>query len=406
MDTLELKKEKKVMTGNHAVAYAVKLSKAQIISAYPITPQTSIVEKLSEFIEKGEMNARIIKVESEHSALAAVYGAAIAGARAFTATSSHGLLYMHEWVHWFSRARIPAVMAVVTRTIGPPWNIWPDHSDFMDQRDSGWIMSYAMDNQEVFDLVIQAFKVSEDPSVYLPAMVGLEGFILGGTSMPVEIPEENSVLDFLGERRQPYSVADEIISVGNLTSPEETEQIQMGIQNAMGRAREVIKKVDEEFGRAFGRSYGGLASCYKCGDAKYVVVTMGAWSGDALEAIDVLRDNGIDAGLLRIRYVRPFPIEEVREALSNARLGIVFDRSLSFGGFGQLYSDIASSIIGSGTKKNLVNVISGLGGVNISSDDFVQAIKSIIESYESEGYVHPFLWYHQGEVMKYQHIKA
>ncbi|MEM3491489.1 MAG: pyruvate ferredoxin oxidoreductase, partial [Fervidicoccaceae archaeon] len=385
----------------HAVAYAVKLSRVKVISAYPITPQTSIVEKLSEFVEKGELDASIIKVESEHSALAAVYGAAIAGARSFTATSSHGLLYMHEWVHWFSRARIPTVMAVVTRTIGPPWNIWPDHSDFIDQRDAGWIMSFAMDNQEVVDLVIQAFKIGEDPSVYLPVMIGLEGFILGGTAMPVELPFEEDVAKFLGERRQPYSVADSVVSVGNLTSPEDTELMQMDIQAAMERSKEIIRKVDEEYGRLFGRKYGGLTSCYRCEDAKYVAFTMGAWSGDAMEAVDILRNQGIDVGLVRIRYVRPFPSEEIKQALSSARMGIVFDRSISFGGYGQLFEDIASAIVNAREKATIVNVIAGLGGVNITAEDFANVLGKLISDFEEGKELSHKLWYHSGEVMKY-----
>ncbi|MEM0291613.1 MAG: pyruvate ferredoxin oxidoreductase [Fervidicoccaceae archaeon] len=397
----EKKKEKMVITGNHAVAYAVKLSRVKVISAYPITPQTSIVEKLSEFVEKGELDASIIKVESEHSALAAVYGAAIAGARSFTATSSHGLLYMHEWVHWFSRARIPTVMAVVTRTIGPPWNIWPDHSDFIDQRDAGWIMSFAMDNQEVVDLVIQAFKIGEDPSVYLPVMIGLEGFILGGTAMPVELPFEEDVAKFLGERRQPYSVADSVVSVGNLTSPEDTELMQMDIQAAMERSKEIIRKVDEEYGRLFGRKYGGLTSCYRCEDAKYVAFTMGAWSGDAMEAVDILRNQGIDVGLVRIRYVRPFPSEEIKQALSSARMGIVFDRSISFGGYGQLFEDIASAIVNAREKATIVNVIAGLGGVNITAEDFANVLGKLISDFEEGKELSHKLWYHSGEVMKY-----
>jgi len=395
------KAERKVMTGNHAVAYAAKLSRVKVVSAYPITPQTSIVEKLSEFIERGELDARIIKVESEHSALAAVYGAAVAGARTFTATSSHGLLYMHEWIHWFSRSRIPAVMAVVTRTIGPPWNIWPDHSDFMDQRDTGWIMSFGMDNQEVLDLVIQAFKISEDPRVYLPVMVGLEGFILGGTAMPVELPPEEEVSSFLGDRRQPYSVTEDRISIGNLTSPEDTERMQMDMQRAMSRAKDVIKEVDAEYGRIFGRSYGGLVSCYKCENSDFAVVTMGAWSGDAMEAVDLLRDEGINAGLLRIRYVRPFPKEEVREMLLKNKLVLVFDRSISFGSFGPLFEDVAASSINIKKKAELANVIAGLGGVNVTTEDFVRVVKRNIEKLEAGGEIDPLQWYHIGEVMSY-----
>ncbi len=393
--------ERKVMTGNHAVAYAAKLSRVQVVSAYPITPQTSIVEKLSEFIESGELKANIIKVESEHSALAAVYGAAIAGARAFTATSSHGLLYMHEWIHWFSRARIPAVMAVVSRTIGPPWNIWPDHSDFMDQRDTGWIMSFGMDNQEVLDLVIQAFRISEDPSVFLPVMVGLEGFILGGTAMPVDLPPEEEVITFIGERKQPYSVVEDRISIGNLTSPEDTEEIFMEMQKAMERSKELIRKIDAEYGKIFGRSYGGLINCYKCEDSKYIIFTMGAWSGDAMEAIEALREEGIKVGLARIRYVRPFPREEIRELIMNAKLGIVFDRSISFGSYGPLFEDVAASIANDKREGKLVNIVAGLGGVNVTSEDFVKIIEKNINKFESEGEVELLQWYHGGEVMGY-----
>lgn len=401
MIELKKKNEKKVMTGNHAVAYAAKLSKVEVVSAYPITPQTSIVEKLSEFIEKGELKAKIIKVESEHSALAAVYGAAIAGSRAFTATSSHGLLYMHEWIHWFSRARIPAVMAVVTRTIGPPWNIWPDHSDFMDQRDTGWIMSFGMDNQEVLDLIIQAFRISEDPLVYLPVMVGLEGFILGGTAMPVELPPEEEVEAFLGERKQPYSVAEDKISIGNLTSPEDTEEIFIGMHSAMRRARDIIAKVDAEYGKIFGRSYGGLISCYKCEDSKYIAVTMGAWSGDAMEAVDMLREEGIPVGLARIRYVRPFPDKEIADLITNKKLGIIFDRSISFGSFGPLYEDVAASVIKNNRKATITNVIAGLGGVNVTTEDFIKIIRRNIQKVESGQEVETLQWYHSGEVITY-----
>ncbi|MEB3816668.1 MAG: pyruvate ferredoxin oxidoreductase, partial [Desulfurococcales archaeon] len=181
------------LTGNYAVAYAVKLARVQVISAYPITPQTTIVEKLSEMVDTGELKAKMIRVESEHAALAAVFGAASAGARAFTATSSHGLLYMHEVVWWAAASRIPLVMAVVARAIGPPWNIHVDHQDIFDQRDSGWIISVAQENQEVLDLTLQAFRISEDPRVYLPVMVGLDGFILSHTMAPVDVPDQSEV---------------------------------------------------------------------------------------------------------------------------------------------------------------------------------------------------------------------
>lgn len=386
------------VTGNHAVALAVKLAGVQVISAYPITPQTSIVEKLAEMVESGELDAQMVRVESEHSALAVAYGAALGGARVFTATSSHGLLYMHEWVHWFSRARVPGVMAVVTRTIGPPWNIWPDHSDFMDQRDTGWIMAFAMDNQEVLDLILQAFKVSEDERVFLPFMVGLEGFVLGHTVMPVEVPGEDEVREWLGPRRQPYVVdGSQPLGVGGLTFPDETLEMQWDLHESLVRALEVFRRVDEEYGRLFGRTYGGPLQCYECDDAEVFLVTMGAWSGDAMEAIDELRREGYPVGLARVRLYRPFPRSDVRRLLSRAGLIIVFDRSVSFGSTGPLYADVAASL--AGTDVRLYNVIAGLGGVDVGVRDFYKTVKRLA-SIAREGVLEPgsVVWYRGGDL--------
>ena len=373
------------LTGNHAIAYAVKMAKADFIAAYPITPQTPIVEKLAEFVETGELKAKMVRVESEHSALAACFGAAIAGARAFTATSSQGLLYMHEWVHWVSRVRVPLVMAVVSRTINAPWNIWPDHSDFVDQRDAGWVMAYAMDSQEAFDLTLQAFKISEDPAVYLPVMVGIEGFIIGHTAMPVEMPDENLVEQWIGERAQPYIVdGSDVLGIGSLAFPEDTEDMFYGIQEAMENAKQVIKRVDEEYGKISGRRYGGLASCYKCEDAKYITISMGAWSGDLIEGIYKLRDEGYPVGALRIRFYRPFPIEDVWNEIRNARGVIVFDRSVSFGAWGQIYTDLVAGL--SMYTRNLpyiVDVVAGIAGVNVTANDFYDITKSFIDAIES-----------------------
>lgn len=375
---------KLALTGNYAVSYAVKLVKPDVIAAYPITPQTSIVEKLSEMVESGELDSRVIRVESEHSALAACFGAAIAGGRVFTATSSQGLLYMHEFVHWASRARVPMVMAIVSRTINAPWNIWPDHSDFMDQRDAGWIMGYAMDNQEVLDMTVQAYKVSEDPRVYLPVMIGLEGFILSHTTQPVEIPDEEAVREWLGARRQPYVVdGTELIGVGGLTFPEDTNQIFHGIQEAMENAKKVIKEVDEEYGKLFGRKYGGLIQCYKCHDAKYVAVSMGSWSGDLMEAVDLLRENGYSVGMIRIRYYRPFPVEDLWEALKGVKGVVVYDRSISFGSWGPIFADLVAGLAKYTSKlPTLSNIVAGIGGVNVTVDDFYDQTKTFVEVVE------------------------
>ncbi len=387
----------KVLTGNYAVAEAVKLARVDVVAAYPITPQTSIVEKLAEYIESGELEAKMIRVESEHSALAAVFGAAIAGARAFTATSSQGLLYMHEWVHWVSRARIPVVMAIVTRAIGTPWNIWPDHADFLDQRDTGWIMSFAMDNQEVLDLTIQAFKISEDPRVYLPVMIGLEGFILGHTSMPVDVPDPDKVAEWLGPRRQPYVIdGSKPWALGSLAWPEETEEMFMDIQKAMEESKKVIVEVDEEYGRLFGRKYGGLIACHRCSDAKYHIVSMGAWSGDIIESIELLRNEGYPVGLIRIRYVRPFPDKEIYGIVSNSRAVIVFDRAISYGSMGPLYMDLVAGLTKYTRKLPYMrNIIAGIGGVNITYQDFYKLIKETIDSLEKGVEPPVFTWYHR-----------
>ena len=376
---------KVALTGNYAIAYAVKLARPDIIAAYPITPQSPIVEKLSEMIESGDLKAHMIRVESEHSALAACFGAAVAGARVFTATSSQGLLYMHEVVHWASRARIPMVMAVVSRTINTPWNIWPDHSDFMDQRDAGWIMSYAMDNQEAFDLTLQAFKISEDPSVYLPVMVGIEGFILSHTAMPVEIPDEELVSEWLGERTQPYIVdGSEPKGLGGLTLPEDTEDMFYGIQVAMEKSKEVIKKVDREYGKLFGREYGGLISCYKCSDAKYMVVAMGSWTGDLIEAVNMLREEGYSVGVIRIRYYRPFPHEDLWNALRNVKGIFVFDRAVSFGSWGPIFTDLVAGLVQYTCKLPVaINIVAGIAGVHVTAEDFHSIIRSLINKVES-----------------------
>ena len=388
-----------VLTGNYSVALAAKMARIQVVAAYPITPQTSIIEKLAEYIDKGELDATMIRVESEHSALAATYGAAIAGARAFTATSSHGLLYMHEWVHWTGRARVPIVMAVVTRAIAPPWNIWPDHTDFYDQRDAGWIMGFAMDNQEAFDLTLQAFKISEDPRVYLPVMIGLEGFILGHTAMPVEVPEQREVDEWLGERTQGFVIDGSVpLAHGNLAWPEDTEEMFMDIQRAMIDAKKVIVEVDESYGRVFGRRYGGLIQCYRCGDAKYYAVLMGAWSGDAMEAVDMLRDDGYPVGLLRIRFMRPFPAREVYEVLRSSRGAMIYDRGISFGSMGQLYMEIAANMAQYTRSLPVIsNTVAGVGGVNVTYMDFYTTMKEFVETVEREGVFSPIQWLHKGE---------
>lgn len=378
---------KLVLTGNHALAYAAKVGRANIIAAYPITPQSPVVEKISEMIEAGVMDAKLINVESEHSALAACFGAAVAGARVFTATSSQGLLYMYEWIHWASRARIPIVLGVVSRTINTPWNIWPDHSDFVVNRDSGWIMGYAMDNQEAFDMTLQCFKISEDPRVFLPCMVGIEGFVLSHASMPVEIPDQDAIDSWLGERKQPYVIdGSEHLALGGLTMPVETEEVFLGIQLAMREAVNVIREIDREYGEIAGRSYGGLVQCVHCEDADYHAISMGAWSGDLIEAVEKLKNEGYRVGVVRIRFMRPWPGEDLFNILKDSKGVVIYDRAISFGAYGVLYTDLIADLVLRGVElPPLWNIVAGIGGVDVTSSDFYRFTKEFIENVEEEG---------------------
>ncbi len=381
----------RALTGNHAVAEAVKLARVKVIAAYPITPQTTIVERLAEMVEKGELEAKMVRVESEHSAMAATLGAAAGGVRAFTATSSHGLLYMHEVLWWTSGARVPVVMAVVSRAIGPPWNIHNEHSDTMDQRDTGWIISVAQENQEAFDLTLQAFKISEDPRVYLPMMVSLDAFILSHTVAPVDIPSQEDVDSWLPPRRQPYVITPESnVVMGNIANDEDYYMMRYSIHAAMQAAKRVIGEVDAEYGKAFGRSYGGLLECYLCDGADYAVVITGSWAGDAKKAAQDLRSEGIRVGVARVRFVRPWPEELIRERLSTMKGVIVFDRSVSFGSYGQLFADTAATLYGS---TSIRGVVAGLGGVDVRPSDFADEVRDFVSRVEEKGRVYePQRW--------------
>ncbi|MEM1682020.1 MAG: transketolase C-terminal domain-containing protein [Sulfolobales archaeon] len=386
------------LTGNHCVAYAVKLSKVKVVSAYPITPQTTIVEKISELVDLGDADIKMIRVESEHSALAAVYGAATAGVRAFTATSSHGLLYMHEMVWWVAQARVPLVMAVVTRTIGPPWNIWTDHHDIMDQRDTGWLIMMAENNQEVLDETIKLFKITEDPEVYLPGIVGLDAFILSHTVEPVEIPEQELVDSFLPERRQPYVIkSGEALIMGNVPSDLLTNsRMRWDIHLGLRRAEKVIDRVDMEWGKLTGRRYGGLTECYKCEDADYLFVGVGAWVGDMRLAADRLRAVGMRFGVLKIRYVRPFPYLRVLDSVRGKKGVLVFDRSVSAGSAGPLFLDLVSHMYPHRLNIPIKNVVAGLAGYEVNYEDFFRIGESFVKEVSETGWVSEFLEFYPG----------
>lgn len=373
--------DRKILIGNIAISEAVKLARVEVISAYPITPQTIIVEKLAEMVDSGELKARYIRVDSEHSALAAVYGASAGGSRVFTATSSHGLLYMYEMLWWVSNSRLPVVMAVVTRSIGPPWNIHTDHQDALTVRDAGWIIGFAENVEEAFDMTLQAYKISEDRRVLLPSIIALDGFILSHTAEPLDIPSQEDIDNWLPPREPlPFVMKPgDSFTVGNLGPDEVTMELRWYIWRAMERAKKVIDQVDSEYSDITGRSYGGLTEKYRVDDADYIVIGMGSWCGDIKEAIDILRDEGYGVGLLRIRYVRPLPIEYIARYGTRSKAVLVIDRAVSMGYGGILAGEVASILRGRCPVKG---VIAGLGGVDMRSEEFVDIIKRFIEEYE------------------------
>ncbi|ABL87677.1 pyruvate flavodoxin/ferredoxin oxidoreductase domain protein [Pyrobaculum islandicum DSM 4184] len=374
MKTLSV--QKTALTGNYAVAYAVKMAKPHVIAAYPITPQTSIVEKLAEFVERGELNARFVNVESEFAAMSVVYGAAMVGARAFTATSSHGLLYMYEVTWWTALSRAPVVMAVVTRTIGPPWNIHVEHNDILTLRDSGWIIAMAETVQETFDLTIQAFKIAE--TAILPVAIGVDGFILSHSTEPVEIPQQEIVDYFLPPRKPDIPLLlrpGEPITFGNLPSDNKIHARHKvsTVYEAHEKAKKIINHIDEEYGKITGRRYGGLVEWYRAEDAKHIVVCAGAWCSDAKHAVNALRKDGMSIGLMRLRFIRPFPREEV-EKLEDYDTVIIYDRDITPLG-GILGIEINSLV----SRPKTINIIAGIAGVDFDSHRFYETIRNAVE---------------------------
>ena len=369
-----------VDTANHIVGYAAKAARVKVVAAYPITPQTTIVEKIADFVESGKMDAEYIRVESEHSAMVACIGAAAAGVRAFTATSAHGLALMHEALHWTSGSRLPIVMAVVNRAMGAPWSIWSDFSDSLSQRDTGWIQFYCADNQEVFDTIIQAYKLCEDERIFLPAMVCLEGFILSHTYMPVKIPNQEEIDDFLPPYKSGWILdTNRPLSHGNLVSPEWYMEFRYMIQEAMENAKSLIPKIDKEYGKRFGFEYSGLVEKYKCEDADLILLTMGTMGSDAKIAVDHLRKDGLKAGSARVRVFRPFPIEEIIELSKQTQMFSAIDRHISFGMEGFLATETKASLFSQKDPPLVAGFIAGLGGRDVTSETIEKIAKKSLK---------------------------
>jgi len=360
---------KEVVTGNHAVSHAARVGRAQVVSAYPITPQTQVVEKISEFVADGVMDAKFIKVESEHSAMVSCIGASATGARAFTATSSQGLALMHEVLHWASNARLPIVMADINRAMAPPWTIWTDQIDSLSQRDTGWMQFYAENNQDIFDSLIMSFKIAEQ--VLLPAMVVLDAFILSHTAEPVDFPPQDLVDKFLPPRKAEYILdPDRPAAFGGLTGPDAYYELKYMQHNAMLEALGVIEKTAKEYGDVTGRYY-KLADPYRLEDADTVLVVSGSIASTARDAVDEARAKGLKLGSLKMWTFRPFPRAEVRRHLLGKKHVAVVDRNISFGQEGIFCTEVKASLYGQAGAPPVAGFIAGLGGRDVKVRDLI-----------------------------------
>jgi pyruvate/2-oxoacid:ferredoxin oxidoreductase alpha subunit len=367
---------RKVITGNVAVAYGAMLSDVQVVAAYPITPQTTIIEELATMQSEGQANFDYIRVESEHSAMAACIGAAMGGARAFTATCGQGLFLMHEMLHYAAGARTPVVLANVNRAAAAPWSIWSDQTDSVSQRETGWIQLYCEGNQEVLDTTIIAFKIAEQ--LRLPTMVVLDAFFLSHTAEPVDIPDKEKVKGFL----PPYDPGeywldpDNPKTFGGITMNDAYMEFRWEIQRDMEKAKTVITEVHNEFADVFGRSYRQVDE-YRIEDAEVVLVVSGTAASTGRDAVDYLREKGKDAGMVKLKTLRPFPREEVVNALRGKKKVAVIDRNFSPGATGIWAQEIRSALyeLPDAERPLLYGYIAGLGGRDIS-------VKTIEEIYD------------------------
>ncbi len=369
------------LTSNYAAAYAAKMCDVDVIPVYPITPQTTIAEKLSEFVADGELDAEIIHVESEHSALSACIGASAAGARVFTATCSQGLMLAYELLPIASGLRLPIVMAVPCRALSAPISIHGDYIDLMLARDAGWIILISSTAQEVFDNIVQAFKIGEHPDVLLPVMVAYDGFLMSHTIEPVEIPDDESIVrEFVPKRRTWLTLdVEKPVTMGPLAGPDWYYEIRYQQVPAMKNAYRVVKEVAREFEKIFGRKY-DTVELYKAEDAEYIVIAYGATWGFIEEAVDILREKGYSVGGMRIRLLRPLPVEDIANVLKDRKGFIVIDKTLITGmPVGPVYSDICTALKISKIDVPGISAVHGVGQRVMYVKDFVELVEKSIE---------------------------
>ncbi len=358
---------KQVITGDHAVAVGAKLCRVEVVPAYPITPQTLIIEHIADFVNDGEMDAKFLTMESEHSVMSVAAAASAAGARVFTATSSQGLAFMHEMIYATAPLRLPVVMVNANRTLGAPPGIWCEYNDSMGERDSGWLQVYVEDNQEALDMVIQSYRISEDKRVLLPIMPCLDGFVLTHTVEPVDVPDPQDVDSFLPAYRpdvvlNPAKPA----MIGTFMPAEYIMEMRRQTTSAFESAKKVIQEINDEFAKVFGRNYGGMIDTYMMEDAEAALVTMGTVTSTAREVVDELRKAGKKVGLVKLRFFRPFPSERLKEVLSGMKAVGVVDRSISYLGGGPAFNEIRSALYGMSIP--VINHLAGIGGRDVTEE--------------------------------------
>ena len=374
---------KAFISGNEAVAEGVRLVLPHVIAAYPITPQTIVVERLAEMVEDGSLTSEFLHVESEHSALSASMGASAIGARTFTATSSQGLLYMAECLHYASGGRFPIVMMNANRSLALPWSIYGDHRDSLSLLDSGWIQIYVEDAQESLDMAIQSFAIAENQKVLTPVMLNLDGFTLTHTYELVEIPSKEEVNTFLPAFETSFKMdLENPKNMGFSSTPADNMEFKYQQHKAVIDAKEVIATVDAAFGKQFGRTYGGLIDAYRCCDAEFIVICLGSVTGTCRSVVDELRNEGWNVGVLKIRFMRPFPEREIVEVTRGAKAIAVIDRDISFGFEGTVFTNVNSALATANSELLKLNFIAGLGGRDISKEGIRQIFTDLKEGVE------------------------
>jgi len=384
-----------ILTGNHAAAHAFRQARVGVVSAYPITPQSPVVEKIAEFVADGSLKARFVMVESEHSAMALLCAASATGSRVGTATSAHGLELMYEMLPWAAGNRLPIVLNLATRSLGAPWSVWTDHQDFVTIRDVGWIQLFCENNQEIYDTNLQAFKIAEDSRSFLPVICAYDGYILSHTAMPVKIEPQDQIDNFLPLLNHHINLGDittvkgiDPVTTPNVVKREEGTapgyyEYRYALQKSLEHSISIIQEVHNEFAEKFGRSYGnGLYKTISTDDAETIIFAMGSVASQSRVAIKKLRNDGLKVGLASLKLFRPFPSEDLRKLFKDTRNIVVFDRDIGYGYEGVLSYELKAALYGLKERPNIKGFIIGLGGRDVKTDHIISGVKKAMEEFK------------------------